>query len=109
ESMRPTVIGSKEFKNRSKKLSTKLKIITIEFSEPMSSCCRSIDYDQSKTGEFLKIKEIIGWSEDKRKFSFEVEELKPNTNYHIIILNFAKEDGGNRLAPYTIEFRTKRK
>lgn len=109
ESMRPTVIGIKEFKNGSKKLSTKLKIITIEFSEPMSSCCRSIDYDQSKTGEFLKIKEIIGWSEDKRKFSFEVEELKPNTNYHIIILNFAKEDGGNRLAPYTIKFRTKRK
>jgi hypothetical protein len=72
----------------------------------MSSCCRTIDYDQSKKGEFLKIKKIIGWSEDYRKFSFEVEELNPNTNYHIIISNFAKEDGGNRLAPYRIEFST---
>lgn len=109
ESMRPTVIGIKEFKNGCKNLSTKLKTITIEFSEPMSSCCRNFDFEESKTGEFLKIKKIIGWSEDKRKFSFEVEELNPNTNYHLIISNFAKEDGGNRLAPYTIEFKTKRK
>lgn len=109
ESMRPTVIGIKEFKNGSKKISPKLKTITIEFSEPMSSCCRSIDYDESKTGEFLKMKNIIGWSEDNRQFSFEVDELKPNTNYHLIILGFAKEDGGNRLAPYTIEFKTKRR
>lgn len=109
EFMRPKVIGIKEFKTGSKNISTKLKTITIEFSEPMSSCCRSIDYDESKTGEFLKIKNIIGWSEDRREFSIEIEELKPNTGYHIIISNFAKEDGGNRLAPYTIEFRTKRK
>lgn len=108
ELMRPTVIRISEFKNGSKKISPKLKTITIEFSESMSSCCRSIDFDEAKVGEFLKIKTIIGWSEDKRKFSFEVDKLKPNTNYHLIISNFAKEDGGNRLAPYTIEFGTKR-
>lgn len=109
ESMRPTVIGIGEFKNGSNNVSTNPKTITVEFSETMSSCCRNFDFDESKTGESLKIKKIIGWSEDKRKFSFEVEELKPNTNYHIIISNFAKEDGGNRLSPYTIEFRTKKK
>jgi hypothetical protein len=109
ESMRPTVKRILEFKNGSKKISPKLQTITIEFSEPMSSCCRSIDIDESKAGAFLKIKKMIGWSEDKRKFSFEVDELKPNTNYHLIISNFAKEDGGNRLAPYTIEFKTKRR
>ncbi|MCU0321641.1 MAG: Ig-like domain-containing protein, partial [Chitinophagaceae bacterium] len=109
ESMRPTVIRISEFKNGSKNVSTNSKTITIEFSETMSSCCRNFDFDASKTGAFLKIKKIIGWSEDKRKFSFEIEELKPNTDYHIIISNFAKEDGGNRLAPYTIEFRTNRR
>jgi hypothetical protein len=108
ESMRPRVIGIKEFKNGSKKVSSTTKIITVEFSEPMSSCCRSFDIDESKTGEILKIKKIIDWSADKRNFSFEVDELKPNTNYHIIISNFAKEDGGNRLAPYTIEFQTRK-
>ena len=109
ESMRPTVKRIIEFKNGSNKISPKLRTISIEFSEPMSSCCRNFDFEESKTGEFLKIKKIIGWSEDKRKFSFEVDELKPNTNYYIIISNFAKEDGGNRLAPYTIEFKTKRR
>jgi len=109
ESMRPKVIGISEFKNGSKKVTSKTKIITIEFSEPMSSCCRSFDYDESRIGEMLNVMKIIGWSADKRKFSFEVDELKPNTNYHLIISYFAKEDGGNRLAPYTIEFRTKKK
>lgn len=109
ESMRPTVKRIIEFTNGSNKVSPKLQTITIEFSEPMSSCCRSIDFDESKAGAFLKIKKMIGWSQDKRKFSFEVDELKPNTIYHLIISHFAKEDGGNRLAPYTIEFKTKRR
>lgn len=108
ESMRPTIKRIVEFKNGSKKVSSKTKIITVEFSEHMSSCCRSFDSDESKTGEILKIKKIIGWSADNRKFSFEVDELKSNTNYHIIISNFAKEDGGNRLAPYSIEFQTRK-
>lgn len=106
ESMRPTIRKIVEFDNGSQKVSVNTKTITIEFSDPTSSCCRSIDYDESKSGEILKIKRMIGWSEDKRQFSFEVDDLKPNTNYHIVISNFAKEDGGNRLAPYTIEFKT---
>ena len=106
ESMRPTIVGIDEFKNGSQNVPSDSKTITIEFSEPMSSCCRNFDFDESKPGEPLKIQKIIGWSKDMRKFSFEVEALKPNTKYHLIVANFAKEDGGNRLAPFTIEFRT---
>ncbi len=109
ESMRPTVKRLVEFENGSKKVSSKLKTITVEFSEPMSNCCRSIDFDETEGVEHLVIKKHIGWSDDKLQYSFEVEELKPNTTYGLIISNFAKEDGGNRLALYTIRFETKRR
>ncbi len=107
ESLRPTVKRIVEFKNGSQKVSPKLNVITIEFSEAMNSCCRSVDFDETPGVERLMIKKHIGWSSDKKSYSFEVEALKPNTTYGLIISNFAKEDGGNRLAPYTIRFKTK--
>lgn len=107
ESLRPTITGIKEFENGSKRVSHRLKTITLEFSEPMNACCRSIDFNESLGAEMVKIKRIIGWSDDMRSFSFEVEKLKRKTNYNIIFSAFAKEDGGNRLAPYSISFTTR--
>jgi hypothetical protein len=109
ESMRPTVKRLVEFENGSKKVSSKLKTITIEFSEPMSNCCRSIDYGEAKGVERLVIKKHIGWSDDKKRYTFEVEDLQPNKTYELIISNFAKEDGGNRIVPYSIKFKTKKR
>ncbi|MBX2939528.1 MAG: hypothetical protein KF880_05580 [Ferruginibacter sp.] len=107
ESMRPTVNKIVEFKNGSNRVSPKLKLITVEFSNPMSDCCRSIDLDQANEVEPLVVKKYIGWSDDKKRYTIEVEDLKPNTTYGLVISNFSKEDGGNRLAPYTIRFKTK--
>lgn len=104
ESLRPTVQRIVEFQNGSKKVSPKIKVITIEFSEPMNECCRSFDFEEET--EHLTIKKHIGWSEDKKHYSFEVETLKPATTYGLIISNFVKQDGGNRLAPYSIRFKT---
>lgn len=109
ESMRPTVKRLVEFENGSNKVSSKLKTITVEFSEPMSNCCRSVDFDETKGVEHLVIKKHIGWSDDKKRYTFEIEDLKPNTTYGLIISNFAKENGGNRLAPYTIRFKTSKR
>lgn len=108
ESMRPTVRRILEFENGSKNVSPKLNVITIEFSEPMNDCCRSFDFEETPEVEHLTIKKHIGWSEDKKHYSLEVEPLKPNTTYGLIISNFVKQDGGNRLAPYTIRFKTNR-
>lgn len=108
ESMRPTVQRIAEFQNGSKKVSPKLNVITIEFSEPMNDCCSSFDFEEAKEIEQLAIKKHMGWSADKKSYSFEVKELKPNTTYGLIISNFVKQDGGNRLTPYTIRFKTKR-
>lgn len=107
ESMRPKIKKIREFKNGSQSVSPALNVITLEFSEPMSACCRSFDFDPAKAARSLRVKKVLGWSDDKKRFAFEVEALQPNTNYQLIISNFAKADGGNRLAPYTLEFKTK--
>jgi hypothetical protein len=109
EAQRPTVKRIVEFENGSRAVSPKTSVITLEFSEPMNACCRSIDFDESKPGAFLEIKKIIGWSDDMLRFSFEVNKLKRNTEYQLIISGIPKADGGNRLAPYTISFRTGKK
>lgn len=109
ESLRPTVEQIVEFENGSKKVSPKLKTITIEFSEPMSNCCRSFDLDETEGVNPLVIKKHLGWSDDKKRYTFEVDDLTPNTTYGLQISNFAKEDGANRLAPFTIRFKTKKR
>jgi hypothetical protein len=110
ESMRPTVKRIIEFKNGSKNISPRLNTITIEFSEPMSRCCRATEnYLIDKEAKAVIIKEYIGWSNDNTKYTFEIGQLIPNTKYELTITNFAKDDGGNRIAPYTIEFKTKRR
>lgn len=43
------------------------------------------------------------------QFSFEVNKLSRNTEYQLIVSGIPKADGGNRLAPYTISFRTGKK
>ncbi len=106
ESMRPTLHRILEFENGSSKVSSKLKVITLEFSEPMSNRWRNFSHKEDIKGEGLKIKNILGWSPDKKQLSFEVDELKPNTNYHLVISQITKEDGGNSMKPYTIHFKT---
>lgn len=105
EAQRPSIKRVLQFENGSQQVSPKTRKITVEFSEPIG-CCRSFDYDESLPGAWLKIESIVGWSADQMQFTFEVEALKPNTEYHLILSNFAKADGGNRSAPYVLRFRT---
>ncbi len=107
ESMRPTVTGIVEFRNGSRKVKSGTVTLTLRFSEPMSACCRSFDHDPAQPGEALPVKKVIGWSADMREFSMEVGPLQPRSAYQLILSNMAKEDGGNRIAPYTIAFQTR--
>lgn len=90
-------------------MSPKLNTITLEFMEPMDNCCRSFDFGNDSTALRIKIVKVLGWSSDKKKFSFEIAELMPNSKYELVVSNFAKEADGNRLAPYLIKFKTRKK
>lgn len=106
EAMRPSITGLQPFANGSMAVSPKQTQLVIEFSEPMSSCCRSADYDTTAGVVPLPIKSWGSWSADGRSLRIELGPLQPETTYGLVISNFAKADGYNRLAPYTIRFRT---
>ncbi|MEZ4859190.1 MAG: Ig-like domain-containing protein [Flavobacteriaceae bacterium] len=108
ESQRPKIISIKPFKNGSQKVSAKISQITIEFSEPMDDCCRGFDFGNLGQNHSIQIKNIVGWSEDKKSLTIEINELKPNWNYQLTIQNF-RSLNGLRQKDYLIEFKTKKR
>ncbi len=106
EAQRPRVIDFGAIVNGAQNVPVDTKLLTVVFSDEMSDCCRNLDIDENFDGEILRISKFLGRSDDKRKFNFELEPLKPNTRYHLIISGFAKEDGLNQSLPYRLEFKT---
>ncbi len=108
ENQRPQVVSVKPFKNGSQKVNPKTSQIIIEFSEPMDECCRGFDFGYLGQNHSLQIKNIIGWSDDKKRLTVEIYELKPDWEYQLLIENF-KNLKGYRLKNYLIGFKTKKK
>jgi hypothetical protein len=108
ENKRPKVISIKPFKNRSQKVNLKTNQITIEFSEPMSDCCRGFNFGDLGQNHSIQIKSIVGWSEDKKSLTVEINELKPDWKYQLTIQNFKNPDG-YMSKDFLIEFKTKKK
>lgn len=108
ENQRPQVVSVKPFKNGSQKVNPKTSQIIIEFSEPMDECCRGFDFGYLGQNHSLQIKNIIGWSDDKKSLTVEIYELKPDWEYQLLIENF-KNLKGYRLKNYLIGFKTKKK
>lgn len=106
ESQRPKVVSIKPFKNGNQKVNPKTSQIIIEFSEPMDECCRGFDFGDLGQNHSIQIKNVIGWSEDKKRLTIEINALKPNWKYQLTIQNF-KNLRGHKLKTYLIEFKTK--
>lgn len=107
ENQRPEVVSVKPFKNGSKKVNPKTSQIIIEFSEPMDECCRGFDFGYLGKNHSLQIKNIIGWSDDKKRLTVEIYELKPDWEYQLLIENF-RSLKGYKLKNYLVEFKTKK-
>lgn len=106
ENARPKVLQVLELATGTSSVPVDLKTLTIAFSEPMSSCCRSIDHGPDPNALPIPIAKFAGLSPDGNLYTLELGALQPNTTYQLSISNFAKRDGGNRLAPYLISFTT---
>lgn len=105
EANRPTVLNIKQFSNGSKKVSSNIAQVTITFSEVMDKNTRSFEYGPLGEANVMSIKNVVGFSDDGKSFTFEVE-LKPNRKYQLIIgTRFVSVDGVP-LKPYLIEFET---
>ncbi len=102
----PQISKIMPFNKGDKNVSPALDEITIEFNAPMDTCCRSFDYGKLGKNHSIQIDKVIGWSEDKKRFTFKIKPLKPNKEYQFVLSNFAKQSDNNRLEPYSINFTT---
>lgn len=106
ESSRPTVLGIKQFKNNSKKVSPQLKEITIEFSEALNGYNTGVDFGQLGQEAFPKNDPSKRfWSNGNLSWTITVD-LEPNKKYQLLITNNFRTAKGIPLKPYLIEFET---
>ena len=102
---RPTVISIDQIKNGSQNVDPKLTQITVHFSTAMDKNHRGFDYGPLGESNVLRVKNVIGFSEDGKSFTFEVE-LKPNQRYQSLVASTFRSIEGNPLKPFLIDFQT---
>lgn len=105
EKSRPEVIGIKEFENNSQNVSTNTRTVTLYFSQPMNINFRGFDYGPTGEKNVLMVQRVIGFSEDKKSFSYEVK-LEANKHYQSVVTERFRNEVGIPLKAYLINFKT---
>jgi hypothetical protein len=86
-------------------VSPKNNTFTIVFSEEMNQEFRNFELGPLGESNLLRITKVIGFSNDKKNFTFEAN-VEPNKQYQIIV-NFGFRSKENYpLIPYLIDFKT---
>lgn len=106
ESKRPSVIAIQPFENKSQNVDEKIKQITIEFSEPMNQAFRNFDYGPLGEDAVVRIKGIVGWSNNGKSLTIEIEDLLPNKQYQLTIGSRFRSLKSLPLKSYLIDFKT---
>lgn len=106
ETKRPKVIKIKQFENNSKKVSSKINQITIQFSEPMNENFRNFDYGPMGENNAIRFKKLVGFSDNGKSLTFEIENLEPNKQYQLTIGSGFRNLEDIPLKPYLIDFKT---
>ena len=109
EKRKPIVVGLKPFDNHDQNVDPTTNEITIEFSEPMNQRYRGFDYGPLGEEGLARIKNIVGWSEDGRSLTLEIEDLLPNKQYQLTISSRFMSLKNIPLKDYLIDFKTSTK
>lgn len=105
EKSRPEVIGIKEFENNSQNVNTNIKTVTLYFSQPMNTNFRGFDYGPTGEKNVLMVQRVLGFSGDKKSFSYEVK-LEPNRHYQSVVTERFRNENGIPLKAFLINFKT---
>jgi len=105
EKQRPTITSLTPFENGSQSVKPGVIQISINFSEEMDTDHRGFDYGPLGENYIYKFIKLIGWSNDNKTITIEVE-VEPNKNYQALITNRFINKKGFALKPFLIEFRT---
>ena len=103
---RPQVIGLEPVINGGTKVSPSVTQLTVKFSKPMNTDYRNFEFGPLGENALLKIKKFLGFSEDGKSYSIEIEPLAPNKRYQLTIGSGFRDEAGVSLKPYLIDFTT---
>lgn len=106
ENRRPKVIGIKPFNNFSQNVNSKINRITIAFSEPMNQEFTNFDFGPLGKEALMRIKNVIGYSEDGKAITLEIDNLEPNKHYQLTIASGFRNLKNIPLKAYLIDFKT---
>lgn len=105
EKSRPKVIGIQQFENRSQNVNPEIKTFTINFSEEMNTDFRNFELGPLGENHLLRVSKVIGFSEDKKSFTFE-SNLESGKQYQLLIDFGFRSAKDYPLLPYLIDFKT---
>ena len=107
QKLRPSVVAIKPFENNSQNVDPGTTRISIEFSEPMNVDYRNFDYGPEGAQAAVQIERFIGFSEDKKTMTVEIQPLKPNKRYQMMIGSGFRNEEGAPLFSYLLDFKTR--
>ncbi len=105
EEKRPKVVRIEQFENGSQQVNPGIKVVTLHFSQPMNTKDSDFDYGPLGKENVLWVQKVIGFSEDKKSFSFQIN-MEPGKQYQLVADDFFKDENGYSLKPFLIDFRT---
>lgn len=102
---RPKVVAIKPFENGAKYVNPNIKEMAITFSTKMDTRFRGFELGELGEEHVVRVQNIVGWSDDEKTFTFEVD-LEPNKHYQLVISNGFSGVNGVDLEDYLVEFWT---
>jgi hypothetical protein len=107
EKSRPTVVALKPFENNDQNVAPETNEITVVFSETMNKRFRNFNYGPLGEDALMRIKNVVGWSDDGKSLTLKIEDLNPNSHYQITIGSGFRNLKNIPLKEYLIDFKTK--
>lgn len=105
ENNRPYVTKIEQFENGNQNVDSSIKQLTIHFSQPMNKNFRSFELGPLGEKHLIRITKVIGFSEDGRSLSLEVN-LELNKQLQLIIDRGFRSTTNYHLKPYLIDIKT---
>ncbi|WP_312421090.1 DUF2268 domain-containing putative Zn-dependent protease [Epilithonimonas sp.] len=107
EKSRPSVLSTSIIKNGSNSFKFGIVQFAINFSEPMDTNRRRFEYGPLGENAIYKFKKQIGWSNNDKTLTLEVE-IEPNKKYQVYIVgeNGFRNKEGIPIKPFLFEFET---
>ncbi len=106
EASRPTVTGLLGLQNGDTAASAGLRQLTITFSDPLAPPHRGFDFGPLGEGIVLRIARFVGFADDGRSVTIELEPLQSRRRYQVLLTDRFRTASGVPLVPYLIDFTT---